>query len=60
MIGMGSHLTSSVYDMLVKQYYFKSSQICNSNLKFRYYDCTGIAELKSQRTSDSGDCRTPK
>ena len=36
------------------------SQICNSNLKFRYYDCTGIAELKSQWTSDSGDCRTPK
>ena len=39
---------SSIYDMLVQKYYFKSSQICNSNLKFPYYDCTGIAELKSQ------------
>ena len=47
MIGIGSHLMSSIYDMLVQKYYFKSSQICNSNLKFRYYDCTGIAELKS-------------
>ena len=48
MISIGIHLTSGIYDILVEKYYFKGSQICNSNLKFRCYDCAGIAELTSQ------------